>query len=155
MSWGRSGLLEQTGGPRSLPHSTMKHIIEREPMPAPRPRARAIRLKGGNTIITMYNPKEYMQWKAALANALRLIAPATSPLTTPLRLYAEFVCTRPKTSKLSAPKPDVDNYAKGLMDALTDAGWWEDDTQVQHLAVLKRWAPAGTPGFIQFTTEEI
>jgi len=36
---------------------------------------------------------------------------------------------------------DVDNLAKGVMDALTDSGIvWLDDSQVVDLRVAKRWA---------------
>src|SRR3546814_6831543 len=31
-----------------------------------------------------------------------------------------FTAPRPKTTKLAVPKPDIDNYAKGALDALTD-----------------------------------
>jgi Holliday junction resolvase RusA-like endonuclease len=34
----------------------------------------------------------------------------------------------------------VDNFAKGILDALTKGGAWIDDTLVRTLLITKRWA---------------
>jgi crossover junction endodeoxyribonuclease RusA len=36
-------------------------------------------------------------------------------------------------------KPDPDNLAKAVMDALTDCGMWRDDAQIVVLEVTKRF----------------
>ena len=41
-----------------------------------------------------------------------------------------------------AGKPDADNLAKAIMDALNGVAW-HDDGQVARLGVAKAWAPAG------------
>lgn len=46
----------------------------------------------------------------------------------------------PKASAPAYPRPDVDNLAKAVLDALTDAGAWADDSQVVTLAVRKKWS---------------
>jgi Holliday junction resolvase RusA-like endonuclease len=40
------------------------------------------------------------------------------------------------------PKPDVDNYAKGVLDACNGL-LWSDDSLVKTLIVSKRWVKAG------------
>lgn len=47
---------------------------------------------------------------------------------------------------------DLDNIAKVLLDALTEAGVWEDDSQVQVLTLRK--APSEKPGRVQVRIEE-
>jgi Holliday junction resolvase RusA-like endonuclease len=65
------------------------------------------------------------------------VAPFEGPVAVDIIVQA----ARPKTTKLPHPKPDVDNYAKGVLDALTQDGrFWLDDSQVQTLTVTKRWA---------------
>lgn len=46
----------------------------------------------------------------------------------------------PKASAPTYPRPDVDNLAKAVLDALTDAGAWGDDSQVVSLGVRKKWS---------------
>lgn len=46
----------------------------------------------------------------------------------------------PKASAPAYPRPDTDNLAKSVLDALTDAGAWADDSQVVSLGVRKKWS---------------
>src|ERR1700736_3577598 len=142
----RAGLLTRAG-PFAFQGYPMHSLIfmDIEPMPTPRPRARAIKTKGGKSFVSMYNPAEYTEWKDE-AVALLHKQGITAVFDKPVRVEAKFLCTQPKSTKLYAPKPDIDNYVKGLLDAVTQAGWWTDDTLVHQLLAEKAWAGHGVPG---------
>jgi Holliday junction resolvase RusA-like endonuclease len=123
-----------------------------EPMPAPRPRARVIRSKSGKSFVSIYNPAEYTNWKADAVEQLSANKPPT-PYDWPMHLTVTFHVKRPKTTKLHAPKPDIDNYCKSILDALTQAEWWTDDTLVTGLAAEKVWANPGEDGCIAFSID--
>ncbi len=115
-------------------------------MPTPRPRATT---RGGK-FASIYQPREYMAWKEELAEVVRGVNDFPgSPLTGPLTVSVVARVEKPRTSKLKHPAPDVDNYVKGVLDAITDSGrFWVDDKQVCDLRIVKRWAdPDTVPGF--------
>lgn len=116
-------------------------VVAHEPMPCPRPR---ITVRG--RFAHAYYPTEYKQWKNEaqdLIEAQMDAQPINTYYDVPLQVILVCVVQKPKTSKLLAPKPDVDNYAKAIMDALTAAGAWGDDAQVIDLRVVKRWTNKG------------
>lgn len=117
-------------------------------MPAPRPRCVA---RGG--FASTYNPREYTAWKERAAELIRdVLKEPLGERVGDFRLTLVVQAQRPKTTKLSRPKPDVDNYAKGVLDAITDADrLWEDDYQVSTLTVTKRWAPEGEEPGVHIT----
>jgi Holliday junction resolvase RusA-like endonuclease len=121
---------------------TWRFVLDMDPMPAPRPRARAI-IAHGKPIATVYNPAEYKRWledaQAQIINQVSDPAPIVGALAVSIAVTAQ----KPKTSKLPHPKPDADNYAKAVLDALTHAQVWEDDSQVADLHIKKRWGAIG------------
>lgn len=123
--------------------------LDIDPMPAPRPRARAIRARGTNKYIaTVYSPAEYKAWQE---KATKLLVEEREfqdleLLEGPLSVGIIVTVPRPKTTKLPHPKPDVDNYAKAVLDAMTDAGIWANDSQVAFLVVKKEWGDDATIG---------
>lgn len=121
-----------------------------DPMPAPRVRCVA---RGG--FASAYSPKEYTVWKDAVIALIRDAVPAGTPAAGPVSVTLDVQATRPRTSKLAHPSPDVDNYAKGVLDAVTQSErCWVDDKQVTHLTVSKRWAPEGSPPGIRVSIIE-
>ena len=117
-------------------------------MPAPRPRF-VVRGKFASS----YMPKEYTVWKERAVEIVRGAAERPdAPLEGPVLVDLTIKATKPKTSKLSHPGPDVDNYAKGVLDAITQSErWWADDKQVVELTVRKAWADADEASGIEVT----
>lgn len=104
-----------------------------EPAPASRPRVG----KFGT-----YYPKTYTLFrKAALPQAQMFDG---VPTDQPVAVLVETVCSKPKTGKLQFPRGDVDNYAKGPLDVMTEAQkFWNDDNQVVALMIVKRYTDPG------------
>lgn len=116
-------------------------------LPKGQPRARAFAFKGKARV---FDPGTAEGWKSQIAEAARPVLPA-APLTGPIRMNVDFFFPRPKAHYLKAglrataplwhrSKPDADNAAKAVMDALTTLRAWEDDAQVVELVVRKFYA---------------
>lgn len=120
------------------------------PKGQPRPRAFARRF-GDKWTARVYDAKTAEGWKSCVAEAAKPHVPAV-PLSGPLRLTLEFFMPRPKAHlrkngerKPGAPdwhtgKPDCDNLAKAVMDAMSILGFWQDDAQVVVLETSKSYA---------------
>jgi len=123
-------------------NKSWRFVLEIDPIPAPRPRARAI-ITRGRPIATVYNPSEYKKWLADAQEQLIQQLGPDHPITGPVAVNLVVTVQKPKTSKLPFPKPDIDNFVKAVLDAMTDAQVWEDDTQVGQLTARKQWGAIG------------
>lgn len=88
-----------------------------------------------------YNDPKYKAW---LADATELLALQPIPegwdKDAPFAVRLRFNVLKPRTSKLLYPKPDIDNYEKSFLDAVTKVGTiWADDSQVIALPTAKRF----------------
>jgi crossover junction endodeoxyribonuclease RusA len=125
-------------------------------LPQPQGSAKAF-VVNGRAHVTTANPK-LKSWRVDVASiAQRHIQGAYAGA---VDVRATFTFPRPKSHyrtgrnagllRDGAPawhsqKPDADKLARGLLDALTLAGIWKDDSQVFALTVQKRWGEcAGT-----------
>lgn len=116
-------------------------FVPGEPKGQPRPRAFAFHGKA-----RVFDPGTAEHWKSQIALAAK--QKLKTPFAGPVRLDLTFYFPRPKKHykrdvlRPDAPgyqttKPDADNLAKAVMDALTTLGAWKDDTQVAELIVRK------------------
>lgn len=120
-------------------------------MPKGQPRPRAFS-RGGKAAV--YDPGTAEGWKGCVAVACRELEGRT--LLQPLAVHLTFYMPRPKSHfrangrlKPTAPvflhdqKPDADNLAKAVLDALTVIRVWMDDDQVCELIARKHWEIPG------------
>ena len=108
-------------------------------------------------------------WRESIrAAALAEMGDDWTPLDGPVVVDLTFLMPRPKghygtgrnTQRLrpSAPtshttKPDLDKLIRAVLDALTSAGVWRDDSQVWGLAAVKEYADGLTPRLVAQITE--
>jgi len=120
-----------------------------DPKGQPRPRAFS---RGGH--VRVYDPGTAEGWKGQIAIACKSKIPA-EPIKGPVRIVLTFYFARPASHYFTgkrrdvrrpdAPgahlaKPDADNLAKAVLDAMTTLGFWRDDSQVCDLYVIKQYA---------------
>lgn len=134
-------------------NTSIQFFVSGEPKGQPRPRAFARRM-GNKFVARVYDVGTAEQWKSQIALAAKPFIP-TEPITGAVALRILFHLPRPKAHsrsngelKPTAPtwhvgKPDLDNFAKAVMDALTQIGVWLDDSQVASLTLLKQYGRAG------------
>lgn len=109
----------------------------------PEPQARPRTFSRGGRIVT-FSPKSNW-YQIVYAGALEKRPKA--PILGPIDLQARFWFPRPKSAKKDAfwkiSRPDLDNLLKAIKDALTEAQWWVDDSQVSRIMMEKRYVDGG------------
>jgi Holliday junction resolvase RusA-like endonuclease len=75
-----------------------------------------------------------------------VLGPSFEPYDSPLRVDVELFIKQPKSTKLSMPKADIDNYLKAIFDSLNKK-LWTDDTLIQSVYSTKQWAEKGSDGY--------
>lgn len=131
--------------------------IDGNPVAQPRPRAFARSMGKGKAIARVYNPDTADGWKKAIWVQATRVRP-TTPYDGPVRVDAEFYFARPQRLEarkyparpmLHTAKPDRDNLDKALLDALTEAGIFNDDAQVCAGGLAKFYVARGqAPGAV-------
>ena len=112
------------------------------------------------------NAETLHPWREKVAWAARVRIPDEWDDTGPMAVDAIFHIPRPKKHYLAAGlRPDApwwptnhgtgdcDHYARALLDALTQAGVWRDDSQVVHITAQKHYHDG--PGLLVCAVERL
>ena len=93
--------------------------------------------------------RSHVQWERVAVQVVALTWRGRAPMEGPVSVEIEIVQRRPRSlcRRKDPPhripaccKPDIDNVAKLVLDALTKARIWRDDTQVCELSARKWYA---------------
>jgi len=87
-----------------------------------------------------------------MSEAEKCIPHAEQTIEGKVAIDIQYVIPKARTSKLTIPSGDIDNFAKATMDALTKKEYWTDDKNVVVLVASKTFdvspeaheRPAGT-----------
>lgn len=145
--------------------------VEGEAKAQPRVKARIVETKTKD-FVHIYTPNTANDWKKLVKDAA-LAAIGGTPLDGAVTVQLTFVFGRPKAHygtgrnsdklkswapSLHVQKPDVDNLAKAVLDALVDCKAMGDDARVISLNISKFWANdtgVARPGVLVQVTEII
>ena len=132
----------------------IEFFVQGEPKASPRPRARAIK-RGNKWVAQIYESKGNAKpWMDLITLTAKQYMPLRQ-IQGAVRCERTFYIPRPKSHfgtgrnadvlKKSAPvmhtqKPDIDNYGKAVLDAITESGLWRDDCIVVGGEPSKQWA---------------
>ncbi|MEM7200283.1 MAG: RusA family crossover junction endodeoxyribonuclease [Planctomycetota bacterium] len=116
-------------------------ILPGPPCVAPRPRVS----KWGT-----YYPKKYTNWKKDTEAALPVL-PEEFQRAAHVEIHLAFFIEHARTSKLTRPSGDFDNYAKAICDVLTKNGFWKDDVDVVTASITKRFVETGREPYTEVT----
>ena len=122
--------------------TSLEFWVEGTPKAQPRVKAFARGKHAG-----VYTPDTADGWKAEVRRSALAKCSTPEPLRGPLSVHLTFLMPRPKSRKVDVwhtTKPDADNLAKAVLDALGDAGIWCDDAQVVRLVAKKLYVTGET-----------
>jgi Holliday junction resolvase RusA-like endonuclease len=142
--------------------STWLFSVDGTPKGQPRPRAFA-RKVGGRYVARVFEAGTAEEWKSRVVVAARPYRPQT-PIGGPVAVQIEFHIPRPKSRCRKrdpegfipcVSRPDIDNLAKAVLDALQQDGWWRDDAQVMYLEVTKHYHPKSGAAGAKLMIQEV
>ena len=109
--------------------------------PVPQGSKRAFVVKN-RAVVVDDNKATLRSWRSAIVDAARAEMTFADPMELgPVRVTLMFFLRQPKRPKAAVPitKPDADKLARAVLDGMTDAGVFRDDSQVTTLTVRKRY----------------
>lgn len=114
-------------------------------VPAPQGSKRAFPVGGHAQVVE--DSKKSAPWRDSVSAAAVDAMGGALPLTGPVEVTVTFRFVRPRSVKkrpLPSVRPDVDKLSRAVLDGLTAAGVYTDDSRVVDLHARKRYAD--TPG---------
>jgi len=97
-------------------------------------------------------------WRKAVTQAAKeVISESFVPIQGAVKLKVQFYLERPKSVSIKnrphpIVPPDVSKLIRAVEDAITDAGLWEDDSQVCYVESSKFYADDEEPGALIYIT---
>lgn len=139
----RAGLV-MVEAAREEPNSERRYWINADPVPQGRPRF------GNGHAYEDRKSRDFKRFVSAVVGMRK-----EDPLEGPLCVTLKFHVARPKTVTRDYPtvRPDIDNYAKAILDACNGIVW-DDDAQIVELRLSKRYADGRDTG-IDILVQEI
>jgi Holliday junction resolvase RusA-like endonuclease len=120
------------------------------PVPQGSASAFAVKTRSGavRAVVTDQKRKTLKPWREAVRSTVVDVLPDDwSPEDGPVHVELRFALAKPasapkrrRTWPIGARSGDIDKLTRGVLDALTDAGLWKDDSQVISLDVRKDYA---------------
>jgi Holliday junction resolvase RusA-like endonuclease len=94
----------------------------------------------------VYTPAKTVAYEKVVALAAKAAMRGNMPITGAVSVGIKFFLARPKSNKSTEPvvKPDIDNLAKSVCDALNGIVW-KDDSQIVQAKITKEWALGRMP----------
>lgn len=108
----------------------------------PKPQGSKSAFRQGNRIVMVEASKGLPEWRKQVitaCNLYKLEQMTVEPFTSPVRVTAVFVLSKPKKPKFSQPgvKPDLDKLVRGLLDPIVIAEILKDDSLVTEIIASK------------------
>ncbi len=119
---------------------SFKFEINTKPVPQARPRF-FVKRKGGKQYVGAYDPKKCKTFKEVVAWHAKVIAVEKGlrePLKAPIVLSLIFQLGENGKERHHTKKPDIDNLAKGIKDALKGI-IYRDDSQIVEAHLYKTY----------------
>ena len=102
-----------------------------------------------------YYAGPYKRFREEMAEVVPLIlGESFEPYEGPLKVDIEFYVTRPKKTKLGAPKADIDNFLKATLDVMNQR-LWVDDTQIVEIYATKQWTRPKEDGYFTIGVDQL
>lgn len=87
-----------------------------------------------------YFPKTYTDFRNECYHVLTKLSKQYPPNDSACMIHIDFICKRPKNPSNAYPVGDLDNYEKGILDALVHCKLFlNDDIQIIKLSSTKRY----------------